>query len=157
MDENRANSALLLRVPGAVCAFPIREVIETMRPLPIEPLANLPEFVLGVALIRGSVVPVIDLKAVFEAHASEPPMRFVTIRVGERCVALAVQSVVGVVDLGKYTLEEMPPLLKSARPDVIQAIGVLDSELLMVLRTSRLVQESAWKAIDKCEAAALSK
>ncbi len=157
MDEHHANSALLLRVPGAVCAFPIGEVIETMRPLPIEPLANLPDFMYGVALIRGSVVPVIDLKAVFEAHALGPPKRFVTIRVGERCVALAVQSVVGVVDLGKYTLEEMPPLLKSARTDVIQAIGALDSELLMVLRTSRLVQESVWKAIDKCEAAELPK
>lgn len=157
MDEHRANSALLLRVPGAICALPVSEVVETMRPLPIEPLENVPDFIYGVALIRGSVVPVIDLKAMFGAHASEPPTRFVTLRVGERCVALAVQSVVGVVDLGKYTLEEMPPLLKSARTEVIQAIGALDSELLMVLRASRLVQESVWKVIDKCEAVALAK
>ena len=100
MDQPRANPALLVRIPGALCALPLAEVIEIMRPLPIEPLAIQSDFVQGVARIRGAAVPVVQLTALFQGDGlCDLPTRFVTLRVGQRCVALAVQSVVGVADL----------------------------------------------------------
>ncbi len=152
-------SVLAVRASGAVCAIPAAQVIETMRPLPIEPLANLPNFVRGVALIRGAAVPIVDLGAVLEA-SGEPAMppsqtaRFVTLRVGERCVALAVESIIGLVPLNPEGFSAMPPLLNHARRDVIQAIGTLDAELLLVLETARLVPESVWGEVDKAQVAA---
>lgn len=154
MNLQRPNSVLLVRVPGALCGLNIGDVIETMRPLAIEPLANTPDFILGIALIRGAAVPVIELGALFEAHGRGLPTRFVTVRVGHRCVALAVESVVGVSDLGEHRCEELPPLLQGARTDVIQAIGTLDAELLVLLRASRVIPESVWNSIDRSEAAA---
>jgi purine-binding chemotaxis protein CheW len=148
MEQTCSNSVLLVRVPGAVCALPVSEVIETMRLQPLEPLSNTPDFVQGVALIRGNAVPVVDLRAIFKANPREQPSRLVTVQLGKRCVALAVQSVVGVAELTNQNLEGMPPLLKSARTDVIQAIGTLDAELLVVLRMARSVPESVWKEIE---------
>ncbi len=153
------NSALLVRGAGAVCAIPAPQVIETMRPLPIEPLGNAPNFVLGIALIRGAAVPIVELAAVLDA-SREPAMpsshagRFVTLRVGERCVALAVDSVAGLVQVNPQNLSVMPPLLNHACPDVVQAIGTLDAELLLVLETARLVPESVWSELDKVQAGA---
>ena len=152
-------SALVVRASGAVCAIPASQVIETMRPLPIEPLANLPNFIRGVALIRGAAVPIVDLGAVLEA-SGDPAMpashagRFVTLRIGERCVALAVDSIIGLVPLNPERFSALPPLLNHARRDVIQAIGTLDAELLLVLETARLVPESVWSQVDKAQAGA---
>ncbi len=140
---------LLCRVRQHLCALPLESVVETLRPLPTEPLAGAPPFVLGVALIRGRPLPVVDLGRLVggqEAH----PQRFVTIRTGdtgERQVALAVDGVVGVTAIDPRRFQQLPPLLREAGGDVIEAIGCLDSELLLVLRSARILPEELFRAV----------
>jgi purine-binding chemotaxis protein CheW len=154
MNDRPPNPALLVRVPGAVCAFPLTEVIETMRPLPIAPLAIQSDFIQGVARIRGEVVPVLQLTGLFHGDGHcELPTRFVTLRVGERSVALAVQSVMGIVDLSAHDFGNLPPLLKTVRSQLIQSLGTLDAELLVMLDTARLVPDSIWQALSQMRAA----
>ena len=59
-DTNNNGLCLIFRVLDRLCALSLGHVVETMRPLPIEPLAAAPHFVLGLATIRGSQVPVVD-------------------------------------------------------------------------------------------------
>lgn len=152
-DQTRANQALLARIPGALCALPLADVIETMRPQPIEPLASQSDIILGVARIRGAAVPVVHLTALFQGdRCCELPTRFVTLRVGQRCVALAVLGVVGIADLNDPVFGKLPPLLKNADTDLIQTLGTLDSEFLMVLDMARLVPESIWEALSRPKA-----
>ncbi len=146
MDQPGANPALIVRVRGALCALPLAEVVETMRPLPIEPLANTPDFILGMACIRGAAVPVVLLSALFQNdHRHDPSTRFVTLRVGQHCIGLAVQSVVGVADLSQQVFGDLPPLLKTVRTELIQSLSTLDSEFLVMLDTARLVPDSVWQ------------
>jgi purine-binding chemotaxis protein CheW len=72
----------------------------------------------------------------------------VSLRVAERGVALAVESVEGVRALSRATFEALPPLLADAGTDVVAAIGTLDAELLVVLQLSRLLPESAWSLLE---------
>jgi purine-binding chemotaxis protein CheW len=145
MDQPRAIPALLVRVNGTLCAFPLTEVIETMRPLPIEPLANMPSFILGVSCIRGAAVPVVRLSALFqEESCRDRSTRFVTLRAGQRCVALAVESVVGIVNLSDSAFGNLPALLQSGKTEFIRALGTLDREFLVTLNTALMVPESVW-------------
>ena len=50
----------MCRTGERVLAVPLPRVIETMRPLPVEPFAGGPAFLSGLARIRGEVVPVLD-------------------------------------------------------------------------------------------------
>jgi purine-binding chemotaxis protein CheW len=102
---------------------------------------------MGVSVVRGSAVPVVDLGAVVGTTDPGLPARFVTIRLGDRTAALAVSQVVGVRDLATALLEQMPPLLRGASADVVQAMGTLDAQLLVVLRSSRLLPEEVWTAV----------
>jgi purine-binding chemotaxis protein CheW len=154
MDHPHPIPALIVRVPSALCAFPLAEVIETMRPLPVESLANTPDFIQGVSRIRGAAVPVIQLSALFgEDHRCDSATRFVTLRVGQRCIALAVQSVVGIADLSNQALTGLPPLLKTARTEFIQTLCTLDEEFLAILNTARLVPDSVWRSLAQAKAA----
>lgn len=154
MERVCAKSALLVRVPGALCALPLSEVVETMRPLPVKALAGVPEFVRGVALIRGVPVPVVEVAAFFAQSGNSPTGRFVTVRVDSRTVALSVEQVVGIVDLSGAQFATLPPLLGGVRSDVVETIGSLDSDLLVLLRTARMVPDAVWDEINRSKAAA---
>jgi purine-binding chemotaxis protein CheW len=138
----------LIVVAGSrTCAIPIAHVVETMRPLAVDAIPGAPSFLLGLSVIRGTPVPVVDLEAAVGAGGARKISRFVALKVGERRVALAVGSVLGVLDLDGTRVEEMPPLLREARAEVIEAIGVLDAQLLLVLRASFLLSEEIWQKV----------
>jgi purine-binding chemotaxis protein CheW len=148
-----ASACLLCRVNERWCALQRGDVIETMRMLPVVPLAGAPAYVLGVALIRGASTPVVDagrlLFPVGEDETSEePPTRLVTVRSGGHVVALAVSELAGIRALDKDSLATMPPLVREA--SAIESIEVLDSRLLLVLRAGRLLPEGfALPALDE--------
>ena len=118
--------------------MPLEHVVETMRPLPIERIAGSPRLVLGLSVIRGSPIPVVDIGALFGEPEADP-QRIVTARTGGRLVGLAVEEVIGVRSIEADTLDDLPPLLRDAAGEVVSAIGRLDSELLLFLGATRLL------------------
>jgi purine-binding chemotaxis protein CheW len=141
------SSDLLVRAGSRVCAISLRHVVETMPPLTIERVANASLAVLGVSIIRGTPTPVVDLGALCEGASIAAIGRFVTVRTGERLVALAVDSVLAVRQLTDASLHALPMLSGDSSASAIEAFGHLDDELLVVLRTARLVPEDVWAAI----------
>lgn len=131
---------LLCRLAEQVCGIPVEQVVETMRPLPLEPIEPRPDFVLGLCVVRGSPTPAIDLSRLCGGKPSQAN-RFVTIAVGSRTVALAVDDVIGLRTVENGSLAAMPPLLREAS-DAVTTLGVLDSELLLVLDAVRLAPEA---------------
>ena len=132
--------SLFCRVDARLCALPLESIVETTRPLPCEPVAGTPDFVLGLSVIRGAPVPVVDAGLLVSGRRSSPS-RFVVLRVGERRVALAVETVVGVRSTASVRLEDLPPLVRSVDSEMFVAIGALDAELLLVLTAVRIVPE----------------
>jgi purine-binding chemotaxis protein CheW len=126
---------VVFRVGERRCALPAPAVIEVMRPQPIRAIARPREGVLGVATIRGALLPVVAAAALFGAHVAAPT-RFITLRLGDRAVALAVDEVLGIERIADVSA--LPPLLAEADAGVIEGIGQLDSELLLLLRTGYL-------------------
>jgi purine-binding chemotaxis protein CheW len=144
---------LVVMVGGRACAIPLHHVKEIMRPLPIKPVAGTPGFVRGVSLIRGAPTPVVDLKALLEnGENSATYGRFVTMKLGERRVAIGVDGVVGLRNLDSAQLGELPPILRDVAADLIEAIGICDAQLLLVLRAARIVPDEVWTTLAAAEA-----
>jgi purine-binding chemotaxis protein CheW len=140
---------LVCRRQGWRVALPAQQVIETMRPLHTEPMSEMPPFVLGVAVVRGTPTPVVDVGLLLGAEGGVT-RRWVTVSVGsvgERSVALAVDSVEGVRDLPKSAFDAVPPLLRGAAEGVVEAIGALDGQLLAVLEGTHLLTDEQWVAL----------
>jgi purine-binding chemotaxis protein CheW len=138
--ESELRPSLLLRIAGRLCALPLAHVIETMRPLPVEPVAGAPRGVQGVSIVRGRAVPVVDAARLFD-RPSGMPTRFVTLRAGDRVAALAVDEVLGVRVLAAASLDALPALLSAAAAESVSAIGTLDAELLLILDAARMIPE----------------
>jgi purine-binding chemotaxis protein CheW len=146
---------LLCRVGSRIAALDVRDVWETMRPLPIEPLTGAPAFILGLAIVRGFPIPVVDADRLLGSSASSStssispsPARFVSLKLGVRGAALAVDAVLEIRALPAGMLANIPPLLGEAGADLVSVIGALDATLLLVLEAARLVPDSVWNAIE---------
>ena len=144
--EEGGDRFLLCRIGSCIGALSVKDVRETMRPLPIEPLSGAPSFVLGLAIVRGSPTPVIDAGRLLGSSASAPA-RFISLKMEERAAVLAVDAVLDIRVLPKGILVDTPPLLREADQSLVSVIGALDAELLVVLEAARLLPESVWSSI----------
>jgi purine-binding chemotaxis protein CheW len=151
-ESTGAEPLLICRVGAKVCGLPLARVIETMRPLAVEPLAQMPPFMSGLALIRGRATPVLDARRLLGSPTTASPARYVTLDLGQeqhRVTALAVDAVVGVRRIEAKTLSALPGLLREQNGELVSALGALDSELMLVLEHSRLLPDSVWERIAK--------
>ena len=127
-----------------------------MRRCPIERVALAPRFTLGVAVIRGQNVPVVDAGVLLTGEACSGA-RFVVLRMAERAaveragvergrderqVALAVDEVLGAERVEAGELGRLPPLLSGAA-ELVRSMAVLDGQLLEVLESARLIDAGA--------------
>ena len=110
------------------------------------PLAGVPSFIQGLAVVRGVPTPVVNAASLLSGEASHPT-RFVTVKTGTRRIVLAVDAVVGVVEIPPGSVDALPQLFQNAELDAISAIGMLDGELLLVLRSTRLIPDDVWATI----------
>src|SRR5512140_1357174 len=122
MSDQPRSTVLLLDAGGYRCALALPDVAEVMRPLPIEAVTGVPDAVRGIALIRRAPVPVVDLASILQDRPPAACTRLVCVRTGQRTVALGVDRVFGVRELPVSLVSDLPPLLRAARPGVIEAI-----------------------------------
>jgi purine-binding chemotaxis protein CheW len=140
---------LVTRIGGMACAFPIEQVIEVMRPPPIEPLGRSDGALAaidGVAMIRGTPTPVVDARRLLGLSPARAA-RIVIVRIADRSLGVLVDDVIGVQGIERDMLSPLPPLLHGANRDSVSAIGARDRELLVVLDAVRVLPEDSWQAI----------
>jgi purine-binding chemotaxis protein CheW len=142
VEKPHRQNVLLVRAGARLCALPIGSVAETMRPLPVSQVAGAPPFVLGVAIVRGEPVAVVELGAfVGGPQAPSAATRWVTVRAGGRHAALAVTAVLGVTELDAAGAGAVP-LVGDACAGAIASLRSRDRDLLVVLDAARVVREA---------------
>ncbi|MGE0758984.1 MAG: chemotaxis protein CheW, partial [Pirellulaceae bacterium] len=107
----------------------------------ITPIPNAPPYVKGVMNLRGTVVPVVDLRSRFALEEKDYD-RFtviIVVNVGTRVVGLVVDTVSDVLDIPAGSIAEPPELAGSVDSSCITGMGKLDERMVMLLDVSRLV------------------
>ena len=145
-EASSTHKWLLFRAGRRLCAVPLDFVAETMRGLPIQ-RAKSADFILGVSNIHGVAVPVVDAGGLF-GEPGAGVRRLITIEVGARLVALAVDDVIGVTAIAEDALAALPPLLGEADENAVGAIGMLDGEFVVRLNAGLLVPDKFWQSLD---------
>lgn len=140
---------LMVRAGSHICALPIANVGEIMRAQPVRQVADAPAAVLGLAVIRSRALPVIDTSSLINgAGFSNRPTHFVSVKVGVRHVALAVDGVIGVRKIQPADISTLPPLLSAANRTVLSAIAEVDDEFALVVAAGKLIPPEVWSAIN---------
>lgn len=107
----------------------------------ITPIPNAPPFVRGVMNLRGTVVPIIDLRARFSMTEKDYDQFtcIIVVNVGTRVVGLVVDTVSDVLNIPNDAIADPPELTSSGDGSCITGMGKLGERIVMLLDTGRLV------------------
>jgi purine-binding chemotaxis protein CheW len=123
---------LVFEVGGQRYGVPASAVREIVRAVTIVPLPRAPAVIEGIINVRGSIVPVLDVRLRFRLPAT--PLRhtdhLIVARAGARQVALHVDRAIGLVRLEPAAIEEA----KGAVPGVeyVAWVAKLPDDLVLV-------------------------
>jgi len=119
----------------------VREVLEYTQ---VTPVPRSPEFMQGVINLRGSVVPVVDLRLQFGMPAVEPTVDSciiiieVNIEGTSTILGALADSVQEVIDLNPEQLEPAPSFGTRIDNDFVQHMGKLENRFVIVLDMNKV-------------------
>lgn len=150
MDNKMAtNQFLTFTLADELYGVEVVQVREVLSEIPLTVIPRMPDYMKGVINIRGSVVPVVDLRTKFglpemektvdtsiivmDLHTDES-----TVTVG--CLADSVQEV---VDITEDTIEPPPTIGTSVDARFIRGLGQKNERFVIILDIDRVFQAEA--------------
>ena len=132
---------------------PVLKVQEIIGMTPIVPVPNSEEFIKGVINLRGSVVPVVDMRKRFRLEEREYDMFTVIIIVEARglLVGMIVDSVSDVADIPSGSIQETPHLASKIDREFISGIGHINEKLAIILNIERIFSAEEIKSLEQKE------
>jgi len=117
----------------------------------VTPLPNSPEYIKGVLNLRGTIVPVIDLRLRFNLEAAEYDSFtvIVVVNVGGRLAGLVVDSVSDVINLKNDQRCDTPEFEGQINRQFIEGLGQVGEKLFILLNTEKLVDEEVLDAASR--------
>jgi purine-binding chemotaxis protein CheW len=142
--EAFAQQFLTFRLGSETFAVDVAQVREILDLCPITKVPQMPDYMLGVINLRGSVVPVVDLRRKFGLPASETTRDncIVVLEVdfaGDVTVVGAQADAVSeVLDLPADAIEPPPRLGMQLKTEFIRGMGKKDEEFIIILDIDRI-------------------
>ncbi|MBW4056585.1 MAG: purine-binding chemotaxis protein CheW [Proteobacteria bacterium] len=130
---------LTFKLADEVFALDVAKVREILEITTITKVPQTPDFMRGVINLRGSVVPVIDMRLKFGMSATEQTVNTCIIVVeitmdGDTTVLGALaDSVQEVVEMEPESIEPAPHIGTKLNTDYIKGMGKVDSRFVMIL------------------------
>ncbi len=122
----------------------VREVLEFSR---VTKVPRAPDYMRGVINLRGSVVPVVDLRLQFAMQETEPTVDtcivIVEVQIDDQPTVLGAlaDSVQEVIEFGRDQLEPAPRLGTRINTEFIRAMGKHDDQFVIILDMNRVLSE----------------
>lgn len=123
-------------------AIAIDEVQEIIKVPRITSVPRVDPTVLGIISIRGTIVPLLDLRRVLRMPESEysPQTRVLVLKGDGEPVGLLVDSVTSVIRLEAARIEATPVTLQKEVSDLIEGVGRFDDRMLIVLDSAAVMR-----------------
>ena len=123
------------------------------------PIPNMPEFILGVMNLRGTVVPVIDLRKYFKLESIPYGKTTVVIvvkimdedQLSERTMGIVVDAVSEVHNIASADMKPAPEFGGALDTDAIKGLATCDQKMLIILELDELMNKGVLQLLDKPE------
>lgn len=103
-------------------------------------IPNMPAYVRGVLNLRGTIIPVFDLRLRFGLPAPLNELSVIVVAiVGNRTVGLVVDTVSDVVDIRASDIQETPELSGRVPTAYLRGLAKMGERLVILLNLERLV------------------
>ncbi|MFN7651457.1 MAG: chemotaxis protein CheW [Acidobacteriota bacterium] len=148
IEATNVQPYLTFKLGAEVFALEVSKVREVLDFTTITKIPRTPEFLRGVINLRGSVVPVVDLRLGFGLDSVDPTVNTCIIVVEvimakeTIIVGALADAVEEVVDIDAADIQPPPRLGSAIETDFIQGMGKRDNGFLMILNIDRIFSAS---------------
>ncbi len=110
----------------------------------VTPIPNMPESIKGVMNLRGTVVPIVDLRAKFKMKPIEYSQFtvIIVVNVGQRIMGLVVDAVSDVLNVGPESIEGPPDLGGSVDTSFLKGLAKSADRLVTLLDLEQLLDNA---------------
>lgn len=129
---------------GQLYGVPIADVVQIVGMQEITPVPEFPDYAKGIINLRGSIIPVIDVRLRFgreEREYSERTCIIVT-NLGGIFAGFAVDGVDEVTDISDSDISEPPKVSKDYTNAYLTGIGKHNNKVVLILDTSKILNGS---------------
>jgi purine-binding chemotaxis protein CheW len=158
-DNNETRQYLTFKLGNEIFATDVAKVREILDFTTITEIPRTPDFMSGVINLRGSVVPVVDMRLCLEMSKTERTTNtcIVVLEVlldGESIVIGALaDSVEEVIDLDSDQIRPAPRIGTQVRTDFIKGMGKREEQFIMILDIDRVFSADELGAVCSAESA----
>src|SRR5262245_23572142 len=141
---------LTFRLGGEEYGIEILKVQEIRGYDAVTRIANAPEFIKGVINLRGTIVPIVDMRIKFNVGEATYNQFTVVIvlNVGNRVVGMVVDSVSDVVALVPEQIRPAPEFHSSMNTEYLTGLGALDGRMLILVEIEKLMTSETMALVD---------
>jgi purine-binding chemotaxis protein CheW len=121
--------------------IPIGQVHEITRPGEVTQLPGMPDFIEGVMNLRGSIIPIMDLKKRFRLGATvkQDTTRVIVANFDKRKCGIIVDDVLEIIPIVATDLEEAPSFAGGVTSNYIIGIGKVGERLIIALDIQKIL------------------
>ena len=140
---------LTFRLGGEEYAIDILQVQEIRANESVTRIASAPEFIRGVINLRGTIVPIVDLRVKFgfDSAANTAPV-VIILSISDRVIGVVVDAVTDVVDLAADQIRETPEVGGAIAAGFIRGIAPLEGRMLIVFDIARLMMSADFALVE---------
>lgn len=147
MDESMGQDALAdemqiccFTIAGEQYAIDIMKIREIIRPLKITPLPKAPDFIEGIVNLRGTVIPVIEMRKRFGLDVErdfEP--RMIIVKVEDTAIGVTVDHVSDVIRIPVSDIQPPPKMIKGIESEYVEGVVKYSGDLIILLNIDRIL------------------
>jgi purine-binding chemotaxis protein CheW len=143
--------AVVFRLGDDEFGLDVMQVVEVIHLPEVRTVPGAPEFVEGLATLRPSVVPIIDMRKRFSLSVNETglPPRLLVVEMGKAHVGLVVDSVPGVIPLTDDSVSLAPELFRGLARRFLKGIARIENRLIILLDIERILDTEERIALER--------
>ena len=145
-DENKMDDVVQLVgfiVGEEEFAIPILSIQEIIKPISCTRVPQTPTYILGVFNLRGSVIPLIDLRARFgltpQKHSEET--RFIVMKSGDDVAGFVIDRLTEAIRMPKRDIGPAPETVSDA-DTMIDGVGKQSDRIVTILKVHKLLERN---------------
>jgi len=113
-------------------------------------IANAPDFIKGVINLRGTIVPIVDMRIKFNLGRAEYDQFTVVIilNVAKRVVGIVVDAVSDVMTLLPSQIKDAPEFGSALRTEYIEGLGTVDRRMIILVDIEKLMTSQEMELVE---------
>jgi purine-binding chemotaxis protein CheW len=131
-------------------AFHIHDVVEIIEMQEITPVPEFPDYAKGIINLRGTLIPVIDVRLRFSKNEAEYNERtcIIILNLKNVMVGFIVDTVDEVIDIDKKNITGIPKISDKKTRKFIEGVGKIQKKIVMLLNAQKMLSDEEIKGLE---------